>query len=325
MSQGGPFLVVGLNPVIQRTMAVEQVNWNGASSVLWSRTDMAGQGGNTARILHQLGHEVGNLCQLGEEDAPFFAHSMEQEGVTVDWVPTAGTIRNCHTIINTSTGEITELVEEGIAVDDGVEDRIRERFTAALPNVRWVVVTGSRAPGFSHEIVPWMVERAKEAGVAVGLDVRGSDLTRSLPFEPDVVKINVPEFVQTFFSGRIALEQAVDAEDTMQITEKLITLTRNSTTAIALSHGKHDSLLAVAGVVQSVPVLSVAVKNTIGCGDSAMAGFVAGRSQGDDFRDALLLGHRCAARNAEVYKPGSLHEGPPVDEVIRGGRNQAEA
>jgi tagatose 6-phosphate kinase len=145
-----------------------------------------------------------------------------------------------------------------------------------------------------------------------------------LPWEPDIVKINVPEFVQTFFAGRLALEQEVDTEETARITENLITLTKQSATIIALSHGRHDSLLAVAGAVEAVPVHSVTVKNTIGCGDSAMAGFAAGRARGDVPRAALLLGHTCAAQNAGVYKPGSLHEGPPADESMLDELNRAE-
>lgn len=304
------FLVVGLNPVIQQTVFLEKLIHGGDSHVLWSRTDVAGQGANTTRILHQLGERAVNLCQLGEEDAPRFLHWAGSEGLDIQWIPAPGTVRNCHTILDSSTGDITELVEEGIPVPPEVEDALRERYLELLPACDWVIVTGSKAPGFTPAVVTFFLERARQAGKRVGLDIRGADLKAALPFEPDLVKINVPEFIATFFSGRQALEQRIDAEEEALVESKLAELTGTSPTVYALTHGRNPSFLACAGAVSRVPAQLVPVKNTIGCGDSAMAGTAAGMHAGKAPVDALLLGHDCAARNAQVYKPGSLYESP---------------
>lgn len=304
------FLVVGLNPVIQKTISLEKFHQDGHSTVLWSRTDAAGQGANTTRILHQLGEEAVNLCQLGEDEAPQFLRLTGSDDLDIQWIPSPGGIRNCHTILDSSTGEITELVEEGVPVPPEVEDALRRRYLELLPGIDWVIVTGSKAPGFTPEVIPFLVETARKAGKRIGLDIRGADLKAALPFEPDLVKINVPEFIATFFSGRQALEQGIDAEEEALVQTELAALTTTTSTVYALTHGKNASFLASAGTVNRVPVQLVPVKNTIGCGDSAMAGTAAGLHAGKSLVDALLLGHDCAARNAQVFKPASLYEIP---------------
>jgi fructose-1-phosphate kinase PfkB-like protein len=306
------FLVIGLNPVIQKTISIEQFQPDGVNSIHWIRTDVAGQGANTTRILHQLGERAVNLCQLGEDDAPLFLQLTGLEDLSVEWIATSGGIRQCHTILDSTSGEVTELVEEGIPVSAEVEEALRARFLELLPEFDWLILTGSKAPGFSSSLNSFFVETAKNAGKRVGLDIRGADLKATLPFEPDLVKINVPEFVATFFPGRQAFEAGIDAEEEALIDGKLRALTAESATIYALTHGKNPSFLASAGSVERVPTQRVPVRNTIGCGDSAMAGTAAGLYAGKTPVDALLLGHDCAARNAQVYKPGSLFEGPPA-------------
>lgn len=302
------FLVVGLNPVIQKTLSVESFREDQVNGIRWSRTDVAGQGANTTRILHQLGEYAVNLCQIGDDDGHLFLSLTRAEGLSVEAIAAPGGIRNCHTILDEGTGEITELVEEGIPVTPDVERLLRLRFLKLMPHFEWVILTGSKAPGFSDQILPDMVEEARRGGKRVGLDIRGSDLKNSLPHHPDLVKINVPELVATFFTGRRVSEHDIDAEDEELIRDTLSSLSREHRTVFAVTHGKNPSFLAVAGDVQRVSTQVVAVKNTIGCGDSATAGTAAGLHRGNSPVDALLLGHDCAARNAQVYKPGSLHE-----------------
>ncbi|MFP4302914.1 MAG: 1-phosphofructokinase family hexose kinase [Spirochaetaceae bacterium] len=306
------FLVVGLNPVIQRTLRVSSFESGSANEITLNRTDVAGQGANTTRILSQLGEYALNLCQLGEHDVDLFTSLTEGEGIQLEWISAPGGVRNCHTILDSSSGSITELVEEGVPVTREVEHRIMERFLELLPDFEWVAVTGSKAPGFSDEVLPYLVREARKAGKKVGLDIRGEDLRRALKHEPKLVKINVPEFLATVAPGTKGSEQGLTERQREVVEHNLKRLTRESSTVIALSHGKNPSFLAARGEISYVEPPLITPVNTIGCGDAVMAGMLAGLHEGMSNEEALAHGHECAATNARLLKPGSLFEGEGV-------------
>lgn len=302
------YLVIGLNPVIQQTLKVASFDNGKSSKITLHRTDVAGQGANTTRMLKQLGERAVNLCQLGEHDAELFLSLTSKEEIRVEWVGAPGGVRNCHTILDGTTGEVTELVEEGVSVTEHVEEAIKSRFVELMPDFEWVVVTGSKAPGFSDKVLPFLVQEARDAGKKVGLDIRGEDLRRALEHEPQLVKINVPEFLSTVAPGTKGSEQALSDKERQVVEHNLKRLTRNSSTVIALSHGKNPSLLASKGEITRVEPVLISPVNTIGCGDALMAGMLAGLHKGMTNEKALAYGHECAARNAQLIKPGSLFE-----------------
>lgn len=302
------FLVVGLNPVIQRTLKVTSFENGKPSKITLNRTDVAGQGANTTRMLNQLGEPAVNLCQLGEHDVELFLSLTRREEIEVEWIAAPGGVRNCHTILDSATGEITELVEEGVPVTELVEEEIKNRFMELMPDFEWVVVTGSKAPGFGDEVLLFLVRQARSAGKKVGLDIRGEDLRRALEQEPQLVKINVPEFLATVAPGTKGSEQALSDKEREIIEHNLKRLTRNSSTVIALTHGKNPSFLASKGEITRVTPALITPINTIGCGDAVMAGMLAGLQRGMANEEALAYGHECAATNAQLLKPGSLFE-----------------
>ncbi len=306
------FLVVGLNPVIQRTLRVSSFENGRASEITLNRTDVAGQGANTTRMLGQLGENAVNLCQLGSHDVELFTSLTKQEKISVEWIRAPGGVRNCHTILDSSSGSITELVEEGVPVTEEVESGLKRRFLELMPDFEWVAVTGSKAPGFSGEVLPYFVAEARKAGKKVGLDIRGEDLRLALEYEPQLVKINVPEFLATVAPGTKGSEQGLTERQREVVEHNLRRLTKESSTVIALSHGKNPSFLAAGGEISYVEPALITPVNTIGCGDAVMAGMLAGLHKGMTNEEALAHGHECAATNAQLLKPGSLFEGEGV-------------
>lgn len=307
------FLVVGLNPVIQRTHRVNNLTVGASQQILSSRTDLAGQGANTTRMLNQLGAAATYLSQVGVDDWDLYSRLVSFESMVAESVEAPGGVRNCHTLIDVSSSEVTEIVEEGPRVGPDVEEAVRKRFVSVLPSHSWVVITGSKAVGFSEELVPFMVSEAKSKGKRIGLDIREADLKHSLPYSPDFVKINVPEFLKTVAPHVDAAEREIDSEHSTLIADKLSELTADGSTAFALTHARNSSYLAVAGHVTHMQPPLVETTNTIGCGDAVMAGMLWALENGATFEEALHKGHECAATNAQLLKPGSLVDAPPLE------------
>jgi fructose-1-phosphate kinase PfkB-like protein len=120
--------------------------------------------------------------------------------------------RLCYTLLDLAKHTATEIVEEGRPVAPQTEAAIHKAYSELLhaPWVKAVVISGSKAPGFSPSLFPSMVAEAKAAGKIVVCDYRGQDLLTSVDACPDVIKPNFTEFVATFLGKEVRESSKVE-------------------------------------------------------------------------------------------------------------------
>ena len=302
-------LVVCLNPTLQRTLVVGGLRVAEVNRVVEHRTDASGKGVNAGRVLAQLGAGVIHITQSGGHDHDIFCRRAEADGIEMDGVKPDIELRHAITIVDRHNATTTEVVEEGFSVPTGVETRIRERYAARIAEVDAVLIAGSKAPGFSNEILPWMVEQAKAAHRFVLLDYRGADLLASLPHQPDVVKPNLVEFAHTFLSeqaGSALSEHEHEYELLVEAREKMLDVHMRFATDIVCTRGGQPALYVRDGEVREEVAPQITPVNTIGSGDAFGAALLYKRLEGASLAEAVRFGHECAATNACVLKPGSL-------------------
>ena len=302
-------LVICLNPTVQRTLVVNGLRIGEVNRVTEHRIDASGKGVNAARVLAQLGCEVTNITQSGGRDHELFCRLAEEDGIEMDVVEADIELRHGNTVIDRSGATTTEVVEEGFPVPAGVEGRIRERYSARLPEVAGVLIAGSKAPGFSDELFPWMVEQARAADRFVVADYRGSDLLGSLPHRPDIVKPNLVEFARTFLSeqaGTSLSEHEHEPELLVETREKMLEVHRDYGSDVVLTRGSQPALYVQEGRVLEEPAPGITPVNTIGSGDTFGAALLFKRLSGASLGEAVRFAHECAAANAQLLKPGSI-------------------
>lgn len=299
------FLVVCLNPTVQRTFSLDRLERGQVNRVRRFRVDASGKGVNVARILHQLGEPVVHLTQSGGElEQPFLGLAGE-DGVDVRAVHGEVEIRQCYTLLDGSDRSTTEVVEAGHPVPPGLEDAVAERYRELLHEAHTVIISGSKAPGFSDELYPAMVRGARERGLRVVLDIRNADLVRSLPYGPSLVKINVNEFAETFLDDPV-LEETDPDELPPGIRERMVEVAREGSSDLVLTNGAHPVMYVDGDGVEHVSPKPVEPVNAIGSGDAFTAGVAAGLQRGVSLREAIELGLDCARRNVQHEKPGTI-------------------
>jgi fructose-1-phosphate kinase PfkB-like protein len=173
-----------------------------------------------------------------------------------------------------------------------------------------VVISGTKAPGYSGGLVPEMVRLAREGGKRIILDVRGSDLKESLPFKPDVIKPNLFEFTDTFAPefknlGELSGDEAGVRE---RISALALDLVGRYETAVILSRGTRPVWYAAGGVFAEYPVEKKPPLNTTGSGDAFTAGLAAALEDGLSLSEALAAGVLCGGLNSQFLKPGVIRE-----------------
>ena len=300
------FLTVCMNPTIQKTLRFTGLVMDRVNRTSRHRIDASGKGVNVSRVLSQLGKPCLHLTQLGGALRPLFLDLCGEDRIPLQWVESESPIRFCYTLINDEDHSVTELVEEAEPVAPGTEARLMEAYLRVLDGAAWVIISGTKAAGFSDDVVPEMVRAAKSAGKKVLLDLRGPDLTRSLRYKPDLIKPNLLEFIQTFPPDNAETGGAPDRE--ARIRAVALGLAEEYRCRIVLTRGAKPVWFAEGRRFSELAFAPVPPVNTTGSGDAFTAGLAAALDQGAPLTDAVFAGITCGARNAGLLKVGAIRD-----------------
>ncbi|MDR0908244.1 MAG: PfkB family carbohydrate kinase [Spirochaetaceae bacterium] len=297
-------LSVCLNPTIQKTLLFEGFNPGGVNRAALARFDASGKGVNLCRVLGQLAEPSLHLTQVGGRFNGFFLEMCAQDGIPLRQVESGSEIRFCHTVISKKDGRynITELVEEAAAVSPGTEEKVRDAFAEVLPQCECLVISGTKAAGFSDSLYPDMVRQAKEAGKFVVLDIRGKDLLACLQHRPDLIKPNLDEFLGTF--GENLTQRRKDAKVTVR--SICAELHAKYDCQIVLTRGAEAVWFFDAGGFQEQEVQAIDAINPIGSGDAFTAALARSLLHGASLQEAVAEAGKAGAMNARQLKPGCI-------------------
>ncbi|MBN2351805.1 MAG: tagatose-6-phosphate kinase [Spirochaetales bacterium] len=302
------FLTICLNPTIQKTYIYEDYRTGSVNRTSQSSLDISGKGINVTRALHALGEKAVHLTHAGGAFAVFLKNRARVEGLSLKAVSCQAEIRFCVTAIDKKTRRVTEMVEEGFPVDKSTESKIRKEYRSLLPKVGAVILSGAKSKGYSEGLFPEMVRMAREAGAFVLADFRGSDLVRSLPFGPLVIKPNLSEFLETFFPD---VDPSSRDESVMALAgEKMIGLATSMMVLSVVTDGGGRVMYTDDTTLKGMFPEPVTPVNTTGCGDAFAAGFASSFLKTKSMDEAVRFAVHCAARSALTLRPGFLSEEP---------------
>lgn len=299
-------LSICLNPTLQRTVVLPQLLENQVNRSAEYYHDASGKGVNVSRVLTQLGENAVHLTQLGGRFREYFLEMTQQDRIQIKWVESFSEIRSCYTLISRARGSSTEIVEEALPVAAGTESRVWELFNRLLPDFALVIISGSKAAGFSDAIFPKMVQAAKSPGKTVILDYRGKDLLNSLQFKPDFIKPNNQEFIDTFFPE--AAPKSEWEKDRLQdlVHDKMRELHRDFGIVTILTNGSREITCFDHKSIRLIYLDKIKTVNTIGCGDAFTAGFASSWLKERAYLPALRKGLECAWANVRLIRPGVI-------------------
>jgi len=326
------FLTVCLNPTLQKTLRFSSIYPGTVNRTGIHRLDASGKGINVTRVLTQLGKKAIHLTQLGGGLRPLFLSLCEHDGLFVRWAESESEIRFCYTLLSgtesTLSGmdgalpggsAVTELIEESESVSAGTEERLLEKFDDIIAHntdLNWLIISGTKAAGFSDAVIPAMTQRAKEKGLKVILDIKGKDLTESLKYQPDIVKPNLFEFAAGFAPELIKNNELIALDDISKerIKSAVLDMAQKYKCRVILTNGSRKIIAAdvLSADISSennffeIEVQPVKAVNSIGCGDAFTAGLASALADGANFREAIGEGCRCGALNAALIRPGVI-------------------
>lgn len=277
-------LTVTLNSSIDKLYLMDSVQPETVMRVKEVHNTAGGKGLNVSRVVAKLGEPVTAMGFTGGFNGQYLESLIFSPMIRCAFTHVKGETRSCINCWDLSCGRSTEYLEPGDPVTGEDVMRFLNDFDRELPSADVVVVSGSMPKGVPDDFYGELILRCRKAGIPVLVDTSGSRLVSAVKAIPDFIKPNEDEIVHLTghpFSGQ---DEAVSA---------LRDLCDVGISRVVLSMGAEGALLVCEdGVFRGRPP-KITPRNTVGCGDSMVAGFAVGfarhLSAEESFRMALAV------------------------------------
>lgn len=263
-----PVVTLTPAPTLDRTYFVHDLVEGGVNRADGVNEELAGKGINVSRALRLTGMSAPGVVPIGNADPGVLARTGSIDWLIPLWVD--GTLRVSTTIVikDGATTKINEgprplSEEDWTAVVDLTERAVRDN------GAKWLVVAGalpvSKATGEYVDLTP-VFDRMDAMGVKVAIDTSGEPLNIwARSGRPAVMKPNTHELAAALGRNLLTIGDVIDAGRE---------LCEHGVQVVLCSMGA-DGLLAITKeTALSSRTNPVKVINTVGAGDSTLAGFL---------------------------------------------------
>ena len=296
---------ITLNPALDYVMKVGKLRYDDINRSKSEEIYYGGKGINVSVILTRLG--VHNKA-LGFV-AGFTGRKLEQmlvdEGIDCDF----NRLSNGQTRINVKIKADTELDVNASGPDISEED-IKDLMDKLddIGEGDYLVLAGSIPSTLPDDIYERILSRLQSRGVNFIVDATGDLLKKALPYKPFLVKPNHHELGDLF-----GVETKTE-EDIVKYARKVQEMGARN---VLVSRAKDGAtLIDENSNVTTFANVDGELVNSVGCGDSMVAGFVAGYISKKDYAYALKLGAACGNATAFSEELATADEIKKVFEIM---------
>jgi len=297
MKRDGHVLCVSLTPAWQETLEFDRMSVGEVNRCRRNTFSAAGKGANVARVLTTLDVRTVLLSFCGGEIGRLWLDDLKNAGVRTEVIQTKAATRVCQTLLDRSTGEITELVREAPLPTPTEWKKLFRRFEERLDQARLVIFAGALMPGAKKTVYRDLARLARQQDVPVLIDSQKMPLQITLSQRPLLVKLNVHELGNT-------LNRTLRSDK--QIIAAARALMKHGAQQVVVTHGAKGAWLVQPDRVWRFTPPRIQALNPIGSGDAAMAGIVYGILKGWVMAEAIRFAMACGAANALTLTPGEI-------------------
>jgi 1-phosphofructokinase/tagatose 6-phosphate kinase len=284
-------ITVTLNPAIDKSLSVPSLRLGRRHRTVERRTLAGGKGVNIARMLKTLGQPVIATGLAGGQTGTQIVEQLTEASILNDFVRIREESRTNTALLDPTTGEETEINEQGPSVDPIELELFREKLFYLARGAAIVVFAGSLPRNVEPDYYATLVRELHKLNVTTVVDTDGEALRQAVRAEPDVVSPNAleaEELVGHEFNDDDDRASAVREIAALGPREALMT-TPDGCWAQILVDGAPQ--LYRATIAPREPVA------TVGSGDAFLAGYVAARYSGGSAPECLRFGVACGAES----------------------------
>lgn len=248
---------------------------------------LGGKGINVSGVLAQLGCVSTALGFVAGETGAWLERGLAAQGIQIDFVHLEQGMTRINVKIKAQTE--TELNGAGPSIPAQALQELEQKLDA-LQAGDVLILAGSIPASLAQDTYERLLARLEGRGVLAVVDATQDLLVNVLRYHPFLIKPNHHELGEIVGKTLTTPEEIAVAAHTLQ--------QKGARNVLVSMAGDGALLLTETGEVHRMGVPKGKVVNSVGAGDSMVAGFVAGWLQSSDYKQALRLGTACGSATA---------------------------
>ncbi|WP_418964992.1 1-phosphofructokinase [Cetobacterium sp.] len=286
-------LTITLNPAIDVRYKIDNFEVNGVFRGKSNKT-AGGKGLNVSRVLRLLGEGVEASGFLGGNSGEWISSKIKEDGVVDSFIKTDSETRSCIAILGKDTQ--TEILEPGQNIPQQDIEKFLEFFKNNIHRFETICVSGSVPQGVQQDIYKTICQLAKNKKVI--LDTSGKYLLDGIKGNPYLIKPNREELEGLLGRKLSTFEELLNgAKEIKSIGCKNLLVSLGKDGAIFIDENEE---------VFKINIPKVEIKNPVGSGDSAIAGFAYGLNTNKTLEETLKWSMACGISNAMMEGTGTV-------------------
>ncbi len=282
-------VTVTLNAAIDKRYVVTNALAGEVNRVLECSYTPGGKGLNVSKPAAIAGAKVVATGFAGGHAGNYIEENLKQFGIESVFYHLKAESRSCINIWDKEKKIQTEFLEPGFFVTEEEFEGFVTQFNQLIKNASVVDLSGSVPSGLDGNAYKRLVGIVKQAGKKVILDTSGTLLQMGIEAKPTMVKPNIDEIRMLTGKTCDTMEELVQAAK--EIYNKGVEV-------VAISLGADGSIVVCEEGIYQAIVPKIDAVNTVGCGDSMIAGFAIGFEKGMTMEETLRLASAISAAAA---------------------------
>ncbi|KQB08040.1 1-phosphofructokinase [Vibrio metoecus] len=270
-------VTITLNPALDLTGSMNQLNVGSVSLVEHSSLHAAGKGVNVAKVLSELGADVTVTGFLGRDNQELFCQLFNQLGVRDEFIRIDGATRINVKLVE-HNGAVSDINFPGITVTQADIDAFEATLLRLAQDHDYFVLAGSLPKGISPQRCAGWISQLRSMNKKVLFDSSREALMVGLEARPWLIKPNDEELSQWCGKELSTLKECQQAAS--QLAQKEIE-------NIVISMGANGVMWLNENEWLHAKPPKMQVVSTVGAGDTLVAGLCWGHMQHMD-KDNLL-------------------------------------
>lgn len=267
------YLTLTCNPAIDWMMRVRDFSLGATNRSSSDSLSFGGKGVNVSTMLHRFGCDTRASGFIAGVTGDAIENGLENIGVKCDFVKIANGTTRINVKLKETDGEKivqeTEINGAGPKIPNEAIDEFFEK-AASLGQGDWLVCSGSLAEGCPPDMYAQLLNLTVGKDIRCVVDTTGQALLDSLPHHPFLIKPNNDELAE--FTG-------CDPKSTDELVEAARQFAIKGARYVLVSRGAQGAILVDGdGLIASGSSPSGKLVNSVGAGDSMVAGFLWGLS-----------------------------------------------
>ena len=279
---------ITLNPALDYVIKTESLRNDDINRAIANELYCGGKGINVSIILSELGIDNTALGFIAGFTGDELEKRLKAAGISCNF----NRLENGSTRINIKikADEEIDINARGPEISDTDIESLINKLENIANNGDFIVLSGSIPKGVSPDIYERIIRRLANKKIEFIVDSEGEALMDVLRYRPFLIKPNHHELGELFGID-------ADADDIIEKCAKKLQKTGARNVLVSRAE-KGAMLIDEAGAVHLIKSAEGKLINSSGCGDSMVAGFLAGYIKEKDYSYALKLGAACGSATA---------------------------